>query len=79
MRAEGLVAGYWQEPEECVIRAVNFGGDTDTIGVMAGALIGALHGASWIPARWHDNIENGEQGRDAMVELGRSLSKLDVV
>lgn len=65
-------------PEECVIRAVNVGGDTDTIGAMAGAVMGALHGRQWIPARWFDNIENGEDGRDEMIELGRRLARLDV-
>jgi poly(ADP-ribose) glycohydrolase ARH3 len=69
---------YWRTPEECVIRAVSFGGDTDTIGAMAGALVGALHGASWIPARWYDNIENGVHGRDEIVALARRLAKLDV-
>jgi len=69
---------YGTSPEECVIRAVNFGGDTDTIGAMAGALAGALHGASWFPARWYDNIENGSQGRDEMVELARRLAQLDI-
>jgi poly(ADP-ribose) glycohydrolase ARH3 len=69
---------YWQTPEECVIRAVGFGGDTDTIGAMAGALVGALHGASWIPARWHDNIENGLRGRDEIVVLAERLSRLDI-
>ena len=27
---------YYQTPEECTIRAVDFGGDTDTVGAMAG-------------------------------------------
>jgi ADP-ribosylglycohydrolase len=45
---------------------------------MAGALVGALHGASWIPARWYDNIENGVHGRDEIVALARRLAKLDV-
>jgi poly(ADP-ribose) glycohydrolase ARH3 len=71
------VVRYWQKPEECVIRAVNFGGDTDTIGAMAGAIVGALHGSPWIPARWYDNIENGEHGRDEMIALGRELAKLN--
>ena len=39
------VLRYWQTPEECLIRAVGFGGDTDTIAAMAGAIVGALHGA----------------------------------
>ena len=33
---------YGTKPEECVIHAVNFGGDTDTIGAMAGALVGRV-------------------------------------
>ena len=38
--------------EDCVVRAVNRGGDTDTIGALAGQLAGALYGAQGIPARW---------------------------
>jgi ADP-ribosylglycohydrolase len=67
---------YWRSPEECLIRAVAFGGDTDTIGAMAGALVGALHGSSWVPARWYDNIENGRHGRDEIVGLARALAAL---
>ena len=68
----------WSNPEECVIRAVGFGGDTDTIGAMAGALAGALHGPAWIPARWYGLIENGTHGRDEIVAVARQLSRLDV-
>jgi poly(ADP-ribose) glycohydrolase ARH3 len=80
--SEAVAAALWaflrygSTPEECVIRAVGFGGDTDTIGAMAGALVGALHGASWIPARWYDNIENGQHGRDEIVSLARQLAAL---
>lgn len=70
---------YGATSEECVVRAVNFGGDTDTIGAMAGALAGALHGTSWIPSRWYDNIENERHGRDEIVGLARRLSRLDIV
>jgi poly(ADP-ribose) glycohydrolase ARH3 len=69
---------YWHTAEDCVIRAVGFGGDTDTIGAMAGALVGTLHGTAWIPARWYDNIENGPHGRDEIIAVARNLSKLDV-
>jgi poly(ADP-ribose) glycohydrolase ARH3 len=69
---------YWRNPEECIIRAVGLGGDTDTIGAMAGALVGALHGANWIPARWFENIENGLHGRDEIVSVARQLSRLDI-
>jgi len=69
---------YGQKPEECLIRAVGLGGDTDTIGAMAGALVGALHGSSWIPPRWYDNIENGIRGREEIVAVGKKLAALDV-
>ena len=72
------VLRYWKTPEKCVVRAVGFGGDTDTIGALAGAIVGALHGSSWIPARWHDNIENGLHGRDEIVALARRLAGLDI-
>ena len=71
-------ARYGDSTEECIVRAVSFGGDTDTIAAMAGALAGALHGASGIPPRWLDRLENGPRGRDEIVELGRALSRLDV-
>lgn len=35
-----------------VVRAVNGGGDTDTVAAIAGALLGARHGGSAVPARW---------------------------
>jgi ADP-ribosylglycohydrolase len=38
--------------EETVVEAVNLGGDTDTIGAVAGQLAGAIFGASAIPRRW---------------------------
>jgi poly(ADP-ribose) glycohydrolase ARH3 len=69
---------YWRTPEDCVIRAVGFGGDTDTIGAMSGALVGALHGASWVPPRWYDNIENGLHGRDEIIAVARKLSHVDL-
>lgn len=37
---------------ECVLAAVNLGGDTDTTAAVAGALAGAAYGESAIPARW---------------------------
>lgn len=70
------VLRYGTTPEECVIRAVGFGGDTDTIGAMAGAVVGALHGAAWIPARWYDEMENSQRGRDEIIRLARQLAAL---
>jgi ADP-ribosyl-[dinitrogen reductase] hydrolase len=43
--------------EAAVIEAVNLGGDTDTIGAVAGQLAGALYGAASIPARWVEGLQ----------------------
>lgn len=82
--SEAVAAALWaflrygSTPEECVIRAVNFGGDTDTIGAMAGALVGARHGTAWIPSRWYEFIENGKHGRDETVALACKLAQLNI-
>lgn len=51
---DGLTAG---SVEEAIVTAVNRGGDTDTIGAVAGAIAGARFGDSDIPHRWRDAIE----------------------
>ena len=83
--AEAMACAVWsfvrhyKEPEECIIRAVGLGGDSDTIGAIAGAQVGALHGTTWIPRRWYDNIENHpETGRDVIVAIARQLALLDL-
>jgi len=46
--------------EETVVTAVNAGGDTDSIGAIAGAISGSFNGLGAIPARWRDNVEGCE-------------------
>lgn len=38
--------------EQCVLRAVNLGEDTDTTGCVAGALAGLRYGLDQVPAQW---------------------------
>lgn len=38
--------------KEAVLKAVNLGGDTDTIGAVTGSLAGALYGYDAIPKKW---------------------------
>jgi poly(ADP-ribose) glycohydrolase ARH3 len=82
--SEAVAASLWaflrygDRPEDCLVRAVNFGGDTDTIGAMVGAQVGSLYGSKWIPSRWISNIENKRHGRDHMVGLARELARLDI-
>jgi ADP-ribosylglycohydrolase len=41
---------------DCVLRAVNLGGDTDTVAAVAGGLAGALYGCDAIPGEWLDTL-----------------------
>lgn len=43
--------------EDAVVKAVNLGGDADTVGAITGGLAGALYGFHAIPARWRDKLE----------------------
>jgi ADP-ribosylglycohydrolase len=45
-----------QNLEEGVIDTVMRGGDTDTNGAIAGALLGAVYGRSAVPAQWVDRV-----------------------
>ena len=42
--------------EDAVVNTVRFGGDTDTNGAIAGALLGAVHGRPAVPQQWLDRI-----------------------
>ena len=59
--------------EDAVSFAVRCGGDTDTIGAMAGAIAGARDGASAIPERWLAALEDGRRGRSHVERLARAL------
>jgi len=65
-----------QDPETAIIRAVNLGGDTDTIGAMAGAVAGAYHGAEALPQRWTRALEEGDKGKTYVIELADRLLEL---
>ncbi len=60
-------------PGEAIVYAVSLGGDADTIGAMAGAIAGALHGASALPAEWLGLLEGGPRGREHVASLADQL------
>ena len=58
-----LQCGLWaaQTPldfEEAIVALTHAGGDTDTNGAIAGAVLGARHGRDGIPNRWLENIDD---------------------
>ncbi len=72
-----LQAGLWAavtQPglEESLIAIVSAGGDTDTNGALAGAVLGARHGASAIPLRWTAYMAQ----RERLAELGERMLAL---
>ena len=60
------------EPEEALIAAASNGGDSDSIASIAGSLIGASKGTSWIPERWLSCLE----GRERIERVSRDLAGL---
>lgn len=42
---------------DCVLKAVNLGNDTDTIGAIAGGLAGVMYGISGIPEKWIKELQ----------------------
>lgn len=56
--------------EGAVVEAVNLGGDTDTVGAMAGAIGGARFGVDDAPERWLEVLDE----REELETLGRELA-----
>jgi ADP-ribosyl-[dinitrogen reductase] hydrolase len=56
--------------ESAIVNAVNEGGDTDTIGAVAGAVAGARFGASALPERWLDALT----ATDELHDLARAIT-----
>ena len=46
--------------EEAVLKAINLGEDTDTIGAITGSLAGIIYGSERIPQRWTSKLKNKE-------------------
>ncbi len=46
--------------KDCILKAVNLGEDTDTVGAVAGGLAGILYGFDAIPSEWVDALKAKE-------------------
>jgi ADP-ribosyl-[dinitrogen reductase] hydrolase len=57
-----------------VLRAVNLGGDADTMGAITGALAGAAWGAGSIPPLWHMRLRD----QDRIIDLAGALYRVAV-
>lgn len=59
---------------DCVIMAVNLGGDTDTTAAVAGGLAGLVYGAEGIPQRWRDTLRRREMIEEIAHRLQQAVS-----
>lgn len=55
--------------KECVLKAVNLGDDTDTVGAVAGGLAGYYYGLDHIPVEWIDIIPK----KDLILEMASGM------
>ena len=60
--------------EECVLRAVNLGEDTDTVAAVAGGLAGLYYGYDAIPQEWVDQIARADYIKELCDRFAVSLS-----
>jgi ADP-ribosyl-[dinitrogen reductase] hydrolase len=61
--------------KDAIVRAVNAGGDADTVGAITGAVAGARFGADGLPDAWLDEIDETAELRalaGELIELARS-------
>ncbi len=73
---ESLEASFWSfltstSYEECVLKSINFGHDTDTTAAIAGGLAGLYYGSKNIPPFWLASLAKFEE----IQELGKKLDE----
>ena len=57
---------------ESVLKAVNLGGDTDTVAAVAGGLAGALYGYEGIPGEWRETLIKREYIEEMCKRAGKA-------
>lgn len=60
--------------KDAVLKAVNLGGDTDTIASITGSIAGMLYGMDSIPKEWLDSIASKEMVDDLIYKFYESVS-----
>jgi len=66
---------FWRHPDDaraCLLEAVNTDGDSDSIGAIAGAIVGARVGVAALPSSWVHNVEDSPTLHDLAARLARA-------
>jgi ADP-ribosylglycohydrolase len=61
--------------ESALCAVIQCGGDTDTVGAITGALVGARLGINAIPAPWRDRIVEWPRSVDFLIRLATALDR----
>ena len=64
---------------ECVLKAVNLGGDTDTVAAVAGGLAGAMYGYEGIPQAWRDTLIKREWIEEMCERAGEAWATSELI
>jgi ADP-ribosylglycohydrolase len=56
-----VFARHADDPRAALLEAVNSPGDSDSIGALVGALLGARHGLERLPTEWVDELERSDE------------------
>jgi ADP-ribosyl-[dinitrogen reductase] hydrolase len=67
---------YGDDPFRALTEAINAGGDTDSIGAILGAWLGALHGEAGLPVQLLAKIHDGPFGPTHLRSLARCLARI---
>ena len=63
--------------EDAVLKAINLGGDTDTIGAITGSMAGIIYGRKNIPSRWLNKLKRKDYIEDMCIKFGQSLNSVN--
>ena len=58
--------------KDAVLKAVNLGDDTDTVGAITGGLAGIIYGYDTIPSEWLEVLAK----KDDIIELANKLDSI---
>ena len=75
-----LEAALWsvmttKDYRSAVLRAVNLGSDTDTVGAVTGGIAGALYGSGGIPREWLSELIGKEHIESMCLEFARNVTR----